>query len=799
MHWSHLLPAVAALAVAQTSTTTSSSVPADVVPTPDALDIEALRDIPDPTYTTIDELMSQDVDFNTATAVATISAEVAATPRSVFPAVPTIAINAAGDGAGSGTTSTDPSDDVISSGPTATATATLAERDGDGLLLRRTACAAQATIANYYGVNVTSYSTFKADPIIASVASAAATPAGYFQNFVNLPGANSAYGDCATKCTAKSGCLAFNIYFERDPTLSPGTGCDNPPAIANIKCSFWGSSLDSTTANNYGQWQDNFQVGIAGSNAYTSYTFGGPITGWTSPLNLNNSVMNAPLRDCAGTWTYLGYKLIQSGPFDPTLCAAACDAQTAYNVANPPASGEIPVCGAFGTYLLTKTNSSGSFPQGQMCTMYTSLWGSQYAVNTASYDDSDVAKYTYSDSFFYSKTAIQPICPSDISYLLSAGSDFCSAYISYSQPTTTVLLTTTPSGFATVTSEVATVTTGTITTTGTVVWKRDSTDVATNATFTTATGYTTVDSLPTDSVAILTQYQLATPVLNGTALASQTAVEKRALVTPASISAWPSYKISEACSQVATGVVTVLTTTTASLPTTTVQGTSTVASICALPNQLASTFSWTAIYGAWDSVNGQPASNPAVAWLSASTVQLPFNVCMFGTCTSVLSVGTDGVIKFGNIVLSVYSGHGYTAYMYAGGRYGLFYRITGEVGSRELVFAWYTGTYDWGHQSRHFTMTFSEDDSNQVQYKYYDAVQAASYDEYANVYVQIGSSKTYMVPYGTFVDVGSQYTIKTSTDGSVLSSSKTLHDRIECCTKAGWHSCTEFTGLDSEA
>lgn len=40
---------------------------------------------------------------------------------------------------------------------------------------------------------------------------------------------------CAQKCTAKAGCLAFNIYFERDPTLEPGTGCVDPPAFANIK------------------------------------------------------------------------------------------------------------------------------------------------------------------------------------------------------------------------------------------------------------------------------------------------------------------------------------------------------------------------------------------------------------------------------------------------------------------------------------------------------------------------------------------------------------------------------------
>lgn len=136
-----------------------------------------------------------------------------------------------------------------------------------------------------------------------------------------------------------------------------------------FRCSFWGSALDSTTANNYGQWRSSFQVAIAGSNAYTSYTIGGPIDGWNAPLKLNNSAMNAPLRDCAGTWTYMGYKLLQSGSFDPTLCAAACDTQTAYNVAHPPSKGEIPLCAAFGTYLLTKTNSSGSYPQGQMCTM----------------------------------------------------------------------------------------------------------------------------------------------------------------------------------------------------------------------------------------------------------------------------------------------------------------------------------------------------------------------------------------------------------------------------------------------
>lgn len=121
--------------------------------------------------------------------------------------------------------------------------------------------------------------------------------------------------------------------------------------------------MDLKTANNYGQWRSKFQVAVAGSNAYTSYKVGGGITGWTTPLSLKNAAMNAPLEDCAGVWTYLGYKLFTAGPFDPTLCSAACEAQTEYN-AQHPVDGKIPVtCAAFGTYMLTKTNTTGSYPQ----------------------------------------------------------------------------------------------------------------------------------------------------------------------------------------------------------------------------------------------------------------------------------------------------------------------------------------------------------------------------------------------------------------------------------------------------
>lgn len=225
---------------------------------------------------------------------------------------------------------------------------------------------------------------------------------------MNLKGASSAYAylgysqvktydvaSCEAKRTKKTGCIAFNIYFERDPVVEPSFNgnCENLAAFANIKCSFWGSILEDKTANNYGQWRPGFQVGIAGSNAYTSYSVGGPVDGTAnSPLSLGTSVMNASLRDCVGTWTYMGYKLYTDSSYDPRLCKAACDAQTAYNAKHAPTDGTNPAtCSAFDSYLLTKTNSTGSYLQGQMCTLYTSAWDAKYAVNTVSYNDAIVS------------------------------------------------------------------------------------------------------------------------------------------------------------------------------------------------------------------------------------------------------------------------------------------------------------------------------------------------------------------------------------------------------------------------
>lgn len=430
MRYQHvLLPALASLAFAQDDTLSVSDNPA---PTPDALPLEDLRDIPVPTFTIATGVTAQDIPYATASAISDVSSQVAATPLSVFPAATDVPINNLGNTDSSA--DTDGNSNVISN------TNPKLKRTPSGVARqprKRAACDPEPTLANYYNVALDSAAVFRADATISTVAEAAnKAPIGYFQNFANEKGANSAmnylgytvvdgkdaYGKlakgydvdwCASKCSSKAGCTAFNIYFERDPTADPGPDCPNPAAFANIKCSFWGTALDTISATNTGQFRYSFEVAIAGSNAYTSYKLGGPVAGWLGPQNLGNAALNAPLWDCTNTWTYLGYKLLQAGSVDPRLCAAACDSQTSYNKAHPALNADgskkdVVTCNAFGSYILTKNNATGSYQQGQMCTFYTAYWDAKYATNKASFDDAIGAKYNYTYSAFYGKQGAQP-------------------------------------------------------------------------------------------------------------------------------------------------------------------------------------------------------------------------------------------------------------------------------------------------------------------------------------------------------------------------------------------------------
>ena len=321
---------------------------------------------------------------------------------------------------------------------------------------------------------------------------------------------------CAAKCNKINGCMAFNIYFERDPVVEPAAGCDNPASTTMIKCVFWGGPVTTSNANNPGQWREKFQVVIAGSNGYINNSIATP-AGYTPPTALGNAAINAPY-DQFGFDSYMGAAIFNDGPFNVQLCADACSKKSAYNLAHPPTDGSpVQTCQFFNTYILY-VNTTANL-QGQYCAMYSESWPKSYATNVGQYRGSDHYKIQFSYMF---SNATNPGSASpppavyqasrDISY--STLQPFCSSYLGYTIPVTTTTTTTT----------------------------------TTPLTTTTTTTTTTVEGLATDMPA------------------------KRALSTPNVLTKYPTAILSSACSMQATPVTTtavVITTTTATAATAT--------------------------------------------------------------------------------------------------------------------------------------------------------------------------------------------------------------------------------------
>lgn len=124
---------------------------------------------------------------------------------------------------------------------------------------------------------------FLASPEISAAAAAATAPDGYYSTFSNLKASNNAYGllgfrtldaydadACAARCNSDDNCSGFNLYFERAPSVDPGTGCEDPPSTTAIKCVWWGGLVNKDNALNDGQWRGQFHVVIAGSNGCKS-------------------------------------------------------------------------------------------------------------------------------------------------------------------------------------------------------------------------------------------------------------------------------------------------------------------------------------------------------------------------------------------------------------------------------------------------------------------------------------------------------------------------------------------------
>ncbi|KAI4850680.1 hypothetical protein E4T44_02603 [Aureobasidium sp. EXF-8845] len=284
-----------------------------------------------------------------------------------------------------------------------------------GDIAKRAACDPQPTgVRSYAPVSGSdNASMFRVNPTFSSIAAAATAPAGYTNKFKNAGGSNNAYGylgfrtldsydtdSCAAYCSSTLGCMAFNIYFERDPSVDPGTGstgCDNPPSVTMIKCVLWGGPVGLDNAVNTGQMRNKFEVAIAGSNGYQNNSLTIP-PGYVLKDVPMTKAINAPY-DSQGYNTYMGATIFTQGAFNIQLCADYCTAQTAYNVKHPANDGTPPkICHFYNTYILYLNNAST--PQGQYCSLYTEAWDAgTYATNTGQYRGSDHYFIDYSYTF----------------------------------------------------------------------------------------------------------------------------------------------------------------------------------------------------------------------------------------------------------------------------------------------------------------------------------------------------------------------------------------------------------------
>lgn len=202
--------------------------------------------------------------------------------------------------------------------------------------------------------NPDTVAAFVNNPAFRDAALGAATPNGYNRVFQNLQAAYSGnsyitFRDltsydtqaCSSFCDAEKGCSSFNIYYERLPTLSPSTdpnnataNCPNPASTTNIRCALWGSAIDAKGATNSGQFREQFQTAIAGSNGYSKPG---------APIDVPD---HKPPKQCPGggigdkgkDW-WLGDKFFP-GAFNPDFCRIFAKVQKVKNIADAKAKGK---------------------------------------------------------------------------------------------------------------------------------------------------------------------------------------------------------------------------------------------------------------------------------------------------------------------------------------------------------------------------------------------------------------------------------------------------------------------------
>jgi hypothetical protein len=101
--------------------------------------------------------------------------------------------------------------------------------------------------------------------------------------------------ECAFRCRKAEGCQAFNIFFERFPTFNLGLECRNTVATTAIKWALWGNKLNKTVATNTGYMRYDFQVVIAGSNAYNKVSRSPRTAGSSAQISVGLGLLLATL------------------------------------------------------------------------------------------------------------------------------------------------------------------------------------------------------------------------------------------------------------------------------------------------------------------------------------------------------------------------------------------------------------------------------------------------------------------------------------------------------------------------
>lgn len=314
---------------------------------------------------------------------------------------------------------------------------------------------------------------------------------------------------------------------------------------------YWGGQVTPDNAVNKGQMRGGFTVAIAGSNGYVTTQISTP-DGFQNGVPFGKFAINAPY-DAQGYNTYMGAKIF-TGTWDVTQCSKYCDAQTKYNLATAPKDGTpAKVCKFFNTYLLQAKLANGTIvPQGQYCSLYTEAWPIKYATNGGQWRGQD--QYTVDYSFGYSKVAsstdIDPTVGDPVGAAYQAVADikwaslqpFCSSYLGYTTPVTTIMTTTTST--AVITNIVSATAPGV-----TIYHKRDDTTSAPT-------------DVPNSILALMGLPEAMTTTQN----------QKRALSTPAVLTKYQSPVLTSACqlqaTKPATSTLVVTNTVTASTTTT---------------------------------------------------------------------------------------------------------------------------------------------------------------------------------------------------------------------------------------